>query len=160
MYTTKKIVNSKCVKRTIVMPKINLFLNFDGNCREAFEFYSKVFGKPLDEMKTYGEIPHDDAIEDLEKQKILHVALSLNDSTVLMGSDISLPFGHQPIQIGDNFSICLEAITESEARYLHHELSAQAESIVPIEKSFWGSLFGMVTDKFGIQWMINYKLPE
>lgn len=142
------------------MPSINLFLNFDGNCKDAFEFYSKVFGRSFLECQTFGEIPDETPIPDTEKDKILYVALPINDQTVLMGCDISSAFGHQPIKRGDNFSISLEANTESEARYLYHELANQAQSHLPLEKTFWGALFGMVTDKFGIQWMINYKLPQ
>lgn len=141
------------------MPRINLFLNFDGNCKEAFDFYSSVFGKSFEEFQTFGQLPDETPIPDSEKNKVLYVALPLNETTVLMGCDISTTLGHQPIQKGDNFSISLEANSETEARYLHHELSSQAQSQLPLEKTFWGALFGMVTDKFGIQWMINYKLP-
>ncbi|MCJ8155050.1 VOC family protein [Chryseobacterium sp. SSA4.19] len=142
------------------MATVNVYLTFNGNCREAFEFYRSVFGTEFPYIGTFGEMPpmegHELSEED--KNKVMHVTLPISKETMLLGSDTtgeSLS-GHQQ---GNNFSISINAESKEEADILFNGLSAGGKVTMPMEDTFWGAYFGMFTDKFGINWMVNYDDP-
>lgn len=88
-------------------------------------------------------------------EKIMHVSLPISKETILMGSDSSETFGKATI-VGNNVSLSINAESEAEATRLFNALSADGTITMPLDKTFWGALFGMFTDKFGIHWMVNY----
>jgi PhnB protein len=135
------------------MAAVNPYLSFNGNCREAFNFYKSAFGGEFVSINTYGEggIPH--LSNEKEKDKIMHVALPVGKNTFLMGSDRPDEMG--AVGSGDNFSIAIQADSEAEADQLFQALSAGGKIAMPMGKAPWGAYFGMFSDKFGIQWMIN-----
>lgn len=138
------------------MTKVNVYLAFRGNCRAAFEFYSKVFGKALAMMSTFGEMPQGGGppVPEEEKDLVMHVALPISAETMIMGSDT--PKGYrEKMTIGNNFSISIDADDRPEADRLYAALSEGGMATMPLHDSFWGSYFGMLTDQFGIQWMIS-----
>ncbi|MEO1628523.1 MAG: VOC family protein [Bacteroidota bacterium] len=142
------------------MATVNVYLTFGGNCKEAFDFYSAAFGKEISDHNTFGEMPPQDGMppmpEDM-KDQIMHISLPIGEGTVLMGSDHA-PWG-PPLQAGNNFSISVNPSSEAEAEQIFHALAEGGTVSMPLAKTFWQAYFGMLTDKFGINWMVNFELP-
>lgn len=140
---------------------INPYLTFNGNCEAAFNFYKSVFGGKFPYVGRYGEMPSTDGqpMPDSEKNKIMHMSLPIGSNSILMGSDSSDAFGHANIP-GNNFSISINATSDKEADKLYNGLSSGGKQTMPMNKTFWGAYFGMLEDKFGIQWMVNFDSNE
>ncbi len=137
---------------------INPYLTFPGNCEEAFNFYRSVFGGQFAYVGRFNEMPPMEGqpqMPESEGNKIMHISLPISGMSILMGSDSSEAFGHATVT-GNNFSISLSAKSTDEADRLYNGLSAGGQSTMPMNKTFWGSYFGMLTDRFGIQWMVSY----
>lgn len=142
------------------MATVNVYLTFNGNCREAFNFYKSVFGGDFTWIGTFGDMPPQEGYKmaEDEKDRIMHVSLPVSKETVLMGSDSSSYSGDAVF--GNNFSISISAGSREEADRFFNALAAGGKTIMPMADAFWGSYFGMLTDKFGINWMVNYDLAE
>jgi PhnB protein len=139
------------------MATLNTYLNFNGNTEEAFNFYKSVFGGEFRTLQRFKDTPDADKMSDSVQEKIMHVALAVGGN-VLMGTDVG---DHMPeVTFGNNSSISIEAASEEEANHLFNGLSAGGKVAMPLQKMFWGALFGYFTDKFGVQWMINYTLSQ
>lgn len=158
----KKAVKKIAAKKAAPSPikksiGINPYLTFNGNCENAFNFYKSVFGGSFPYIGRFGEMPPMDGmtVPDSEKNKIMHVSLPIGNNSILMGSDSSDAFGHANIA-GNNFSISVNATSQNEADKLYNGLSNGGKQTMPMNKTFWGSYFGMLEDKFGIQWMVSY----
>lgn len=137
------------------MPQVNPYLTFPGTCEEAFNFYKSVFGGEFQYIGRFGEMPDGDKVPEAAKNLIMHVSLPISNETILMASDSSEAFGQSTI-IGNNISISINAESEDEATRLFNGLSVGGKVTMPLEKTFWGAFFGMFTDKFGINWMVNH----
>jgi PhnB protein len=135
------------------MATVNTYLTFSNNCEEAFNFYKSVFGGEFAHIGRFKDMPSEQPIPESEGNKIMHVSLPIGN-TVLMGSD-SFSAQSQPV-IGNNFSIAINAESQEEAQKLFDGLSAGGKVTMPLNKTFWGAYFGMFTDKFGINWMVNF----
>lgn len=133
---------------------VNPYLTFLDSTEAAFTFYKSVFGGEFAMFSRFGDAPSEHPMPESEKNKIMHVALPLGNGTVLMGSDTSEGMGI--VTMGTNFSIAISTDSEAEATKIYNALSAGGKAIMPMNKTFWGSWFGMLTDKFGIQWMVSY----
>jgi PhnB protein len=143
------------------MTTINVYLTFRGNCREAFTFYKSVFGGEFSYLGTFEEMPPQEGPELTEDEKnlIMHVSLPISKETILMGSDTSPHFGE--VVFGNNFSISVSPSDRAEADRIFTALSEGGKVSMPMADVFWGSYFGMLEDKFGINWMVNLEtLPE
>lgn len=142
------------------MATVNAYLTFDGNCKQAFDFYKSVFGGEYPYIGTFGEMPPMEGKETSEedKDKIMHVSLPISKETILMGSDTGGEWSSR-YQAGNNFSISINADSKEEAEKLFNGLSAGGQVTMPLSDTFWGAYFGMFTDKFGIGWMVNYDDP-
>ena len=136
---------------------LNTYLTFDGNCREAFEFYRSVFGGEFASFQTFGDGPPDMPVSDEEKGRVMHVALPMG-SSVLMGSDSS-SFG-PPLSVGNNFSLSIETESREQCDELFAKLSDGGSVVMPLQDMFWGAYFGQCTDRFGVNWMVDYTLPK
>jgi PhnB protein len=138
------------------MAVINPYLTFKDNCEEAFGFYKSVFGGEFQYVGRFKDMPPTDGkpMPASEGEKIMHISLPISKETVLMGSDSSEEYGHATV-VGNNFSISINAASTEEADKLYNGLSAGGKAVMPMNKTFWGSYFGMLTDKFGIQWMVS-----
>ena len=140
------------------MTTVNVYLTFNGNCEEAFNFYRSVFGGEFPYLGRYKDMPAEDrkqtASEDAEK--IMHVSLPVSKETVLMGSDTGGEWAANYSR-GNNFSISINTDTKEEADRLFNGLSAGGTATMPMNKTFWGDYFGMFTDKFGINWMVSFN---
>ncbi|MBW8889585.1 MAG: VOC family protein [Fibrobacteres bacterium] len=139
------------------MAAVNAYINFDGNCDKAFDFYKSVFGGDFQARMTFGEAPGMD-VPPAQKNKLMHVALPIGKNTLLMGSDWSAQFG--PMVRGNSFSLSVNADTQSEADKVFKALSDGGKVTMPIGVAFWGAYFGMCTDKFGINWMVNHEMKK
>ena len=136
---------------------INTYLNFNGECRAAFEFYRAVFGGEFSWLATFGDGPPDLAVPDEERERIMHVSLPIG-SGVLMGSDTTSAFG-PPSTAGNNFAISILTESREETDRLFSGMAAGGTVKVAPADMFWGAYFACCTDKFGVNWMFNYDLP-
>lgn len=140
------------------MTTVNIYLNFDGNCSEAFHFYKSAFGGEFPYIGYFKDMPPQEGMPPMsaeEGNKIMHVSLPISKETTLMGSDVVGEWIPKFIK-GNNFSISINADSKAEADRLFNELSAGGKVTMPMEKTFWDSYFGMFTDKFGINWMVSF----
>lgn len=140
------------------MTVINPYLAFNDNCEEAFNFYKSVFGGEFAMVMRFKEMPAEYQGAESEGEKIMHMSLPIGQGTMLMGSDT--PAGMGPVTNGNNFSITISVDSEAEAARLFKGLSAGGQVTMPLDKTFWGAYFGMLTDKFGVQWMVNYDYNQ
>lgn len=136
------------------MGPINIYLNFNGNTEEAFNFYKSVLGGEFVMIQRFGETPESARVKDTEKDKLMHIALKVGNN-VIMATDALESMGHK-VTAGTNFHISLSAESQEEADKVHAGLSAGGVTTVPMSKQSWGAYFGMLTDKFGIQWMVSF----
>ena len=139
------------------MATTNTYLNFKGNCEEAFNFYKSVFGGEFNYIGKFGDMPPQEGqtMSEEEANKIMHVSLPIGTS-ILMGSDTGGEWAPTFIQ-GNNFSISIGAESKEEADRLYEGLSDGGKATMPMADTFWGDYFGMFEDKFGINWMISYN---
>ncbi|XAS69125.1 VOC family protein [Micrococcaceae bacterium Sec5.7] len=129
--------------------RLNPYLGFQDNAREALNFYQTVFGGEL-ALNTFGDFH---ASEDpAEADKIMHGMLTTDNGMVLMGSDTPNAMEFKP---GNTFTVSLSGEDDSELRGYWDQLSGSGSVTVPLEVAPWGDSFGMCTDKFGIAWMVN-----
>jgi PhnB protein len=138
------------------MALINVYLTFNGNCEEAFNFYKSIFGGEFTYVGRYGDMPPQPGKDfpASEANKIMHVSLPISKETILMGSDTNSEYGK--VTFGDNFSISLSVDSKAEADKFFKSLSSGGKTNLPLADQFWGSYFGMLTDKYGINWMVSY----
>jgi PhnB protein len=136
------------------MATINPYLIFNGNAEEAFNFYRSVFGGEFQMISRFKDSPEADKVSANWGDKILHVSLPVGDS-VLMGSDPPDNWTGNHVA-GNNFNLSYTAKTEAEVDEKFNALVAGGQVYMPVGKTFWGSYFGMLRDKFGVQWMIAY----
>lgn len=141
------------------MAVLNPYLNFAGNTEEAFKFYKTVFGGEFKFLQRFKDTPEAGRVAANEKDKIMHVALPVGKGNTLMATDALESMGHK-LTVGTNINLSLEAESKDEAEKLFKGLSQGGKVTMPLGDTFWGAHFGMVTDKFGIQWMVNYTYPQ
>jgi PhnB protein len=132
-----------------VQSRLNPYLNFKDTAREAMEFYKSVFGGNL-EMHTFKE--YNASQDPSEDEKIMHSMLEADNGITFMAADTPNNMEFNP---GTNYSMSLSGDDEAELAGYYEKLSAGGTVLLPLEKAPWGDKFGMVTDKYGIQWMVN-----
>lgn len=130
---------------------INIYLTFNGNCREAMTFYHKCLGGELS-FQTIGESPLSEKMPKKMKDCILHSTIR-NDKFVIMASDM---VGENGLIKGNAVSISLSCISEKEIKNCYSKLVKGGTANHKLENSFWGALFGDLTDKYGNHWILNY----
>lgn len=136
------------------MASINPYLNFAGNTEDAFNFYKSVFGGEFMVLQRFKDVPGMEIAEG-DREKIMHVSLPIGNGNILMATDALESMG-QSLTIGNNFSISISTASKDEATALFSALSESGKIEMPLQDTFWGAYFGMFTDKFGIQWMVNF----
>jgi len=137
------------------MNTFNPYLNFDGQAEEAFNFYKSIFGGEFIFLKKIGDAPDSEQFSEEERNRVMHVALPINEHTILMASDCVPSAGHV-LNSGNNIYINISAESREEADRLFSGLSNGGTIEMPMEDQFWGDYFGSFKDKFEIQWMINF----
>ncbi|MBI1836611.1 MAG: VOC family protein [Flavobacteriia bacterium] len=139
------------------MASLNTYLNFLGNTEEVFNFYKSVFGGEFTLMQRFSDTPEVAAnLPEEDKHKIMHVSLPIGKHSTLMGTDALESAGHS-LTFGNNFSISITADTKEEADRIFKQLAEEGEIKMPLEMAFWGEYFGMLTDKYNVQWMMSFK---
>lgn len=138
------------------MRTVNPYLNFNGNTEDAFNFYKSVFGGEIIRLQRFNELQGGPPLSVEDGQKIMHISLSISETTTLMGSDILESFGQKFIS-GNNFYISLDAESKAEADRIFNSLSAGGSIEMPMQDTFWGAYYGSFADKFGVQWMITFE---
>lgn len=140
------------------MSAINPYINFAGTTEEAFGHYRSIFGGEFAVVMRFGEMPGCDEFElsDDDKTKIAHIALPIGTGgDVLMGTDMLECFG-QKLSAGNNFALSYSPDSREEADRVFSALGDGGSIVMPIADQFWGSYHGMVIDRFGMQWMIDF----
>ena len=129
--------------------EINPYLNFNGNCAEAFRFYEKVLGGRIEGMHTFGDSPMKSEMPPEMHSHVMHVHLSV-DGQNLFGSDA--PHGYKPAQ---GISVSINVASFEDGQRIFDEFAKGGNVTMPYQKTFWAPGFGMVTDRFGTPWMVN-----
>jgi PhnB protein len=133
--------------------RLNAYISFTDNARQAMEFYERVFGGTLT-LSTFGEFG---APESADADKIMHGMLETAGGFTLMGADTPTGMEHHP---GTNIAVSLSGDDATELRGYWEKLCEGATVSVPLEKQMWGDEFGMCVDRFGIGWMVNISQPQ
>jgi PhnB protein len=140
--------------------RVSTYLNFPGNTEEAFHFYKSIFRTDfINGIQRFGDIPPDPQqppIAEQVKKMILHIELPITGGHILMGTDAPKEFG-MSVNSGNNIHINLEPESREEASRLYNELSVDGKIEMPLQDMFWGAYYGSFTDKYGINWMINFQ---
>ena len=141
------------------MASVSTYLNFDGNTKEAFEFYQTVFKSEfVNGIQTFGDLPEDPSNPPMPeniKHMVLHVELPILGGHILRATDAPKEMGFN-CAAGNNMHIQLEPDSKEEADRLFNELSVDGVVEMPMQDMFFGAYFGSFQDKFGINWMINF----
>jgi PhnB protein len=132
------------------MMQSNTYLNFNGECKAAFNFYEQCLGGKIVAMMTYGESPMGEQTSLEQHDKIMHVQLNVGD-IVLMGSDALPGYFEKP----QGFNVHLQFDDVAAAERIFHALAENGTVKMSIQETFWAKRFGMLVDKFGTPWMIN-----
>jgi len=138
------------------MITVNPYLYFNGNCEEAFNFYKSVFEVEFQYVGRYKDVPQTERhIFQEQDNKILHISLPISKQTILMGSDnVEV---HKEVMAYSNFSLSINTDKKEEADKLFKKLSKGGKIRLPMNETFWGSYYGVVNDKFGINWKISFE---
>jgi len=141
------------------MNYLNPYLNFMGNTEKAMNFYKSIFGGEFSVFQRYKDIPGGDKMSDEDQQKIMHISLPIGKGNVLMATDALESMGHV-LNVGNNFHVSISAESEKEADMLFNALAQGGQIKLAMNRAFWGSYFGMLSDRFGIQWMVSYEYSK
>jgi len=133
--------------------KVNTYLNFGGNCRDAFRFYEKELGGKINMLMTHGESPVPGLGPEM-KDAVLHASITIGGATI-MASDVP-PNRFQPIR---SVYLSLGVDSDAEAERIHALLSEGGEVYMPMQETFFASRFSQLRDRFGTSWMILHEKP-
>jgi PhnB protein len=129
--------------------KLNPYLNFNGQCEAAFQFYEQVLGGKIASKMTWGEMPDAEIPPEL-RDRIMHVSLQIGDEW-LMGADTPPDAYEQPKGI----NVALHYKDTSQGERIFNALAENGNVVMPFQKTFWAAGFGMCVDRFGIPWLVN-----
>lgn len=137
---------------------VQVYLNFNGNCREAVEYYETVFGVERQNFMTFGDVPPDPqySLPEEAKQLVMHARLNISGSTVMF-SDV---FPGMPFVEGNNVSLSIVSNDIDEVKSLFHKLKEGGKIGMELQETFWSKCYGNLTDKLGIQWQLNYESEQ
>ncbi len=134
--------------------KLTAYIHFAGNAEEALHFYKEVLGGEIVALNRYGDTPM--PTDEDYKQKIVHARLAFGDN-LLMLSDV---FKGQPVHTNGNIQLSVEIGNKATLETVFNNLSAGGRIVMPLQQQFWGATFGMLQDKFGVNWMFNHDNPQ
>lgn len=148
-------MNIKKIGKRNKMTTVNSYLTFNGNCREAMKFYKNCLGGKLS-FQTVGESPLSEKMPAQMKKRIVHSTLT-SENIVLMGSDMVNENG---LVKGNAVSLMLNCSSEIEIKNSYKKLSQGGKQTDPLENTFYGAVFGGLTDKYGNHWLLNYNRKQ
>ncbi|WP_144509632.1 VOC family protein [Bacillus sp. FJAT-22090] len=137
---------------------VDIYLNFNGNCREAAEFYAKVFKTEKPQIMTFGEAPQspDYTLPEEAKDLVMHTRLNINGSNVMF-SDV---FPGSPFIAGNNVSLAFVSKDEEEVRSAFEALKEGGRVSMELQETFWSKCYGSLKDKFGIEWQLSHESEQ
>ncbi len=133
---------------------LNVYLFFNGNCEEAMNFYKDCTNGNIVSLQRFGDTPM--PCDESQKNKVMHAIMDIHGSTVMFSDSDS----KRQINFGDNFSLALDFKNEDAISTCFTALSKGGKITMPLQDTFWGAMFGMCTDKFGVNWMFNFDKPK
>jgi len=140
--------------------KVNTYLNFLGNTEEVFNFYKSVFGGEFSSLVHFQDMKMEGVnIPQEDQDKIMHIALPISKDHILMASDALESLGQKLTQ-GNNVHISVHPDDKEEAGRIFAALSEGGKVEMPIADQMWGDYYGSFKDKFGVNWMVNYRYPK
>jgi len=134
---------------------MDIYLHFKNQAAEAIAFYEKVFKTEPAQIMTFGDMPHDDEhpVDETIKGLVMNSNLKINETNVMISDS---PEGMAPpIIVGNNVALVFNAATANEASEIFQLLADGGTVLLPLEKTFWAELYGMVKDRYGVIWHIN-----
>ncbi len=132
---------------------LNPYLTFNGNCKEAMEFYKNVLGGEFEGgIKTFADGGEHMNCKPQDAHKVMHVNLKTKNFSIMASDRMG---GEYPFIGGNNFSLSLNINEDDKAKNVFKKLSENGKTIMPLQKAFWGGKFGMLIDQFEIQWMVS-----
>lgn len=137
---------------------INVYINFNGNCREAVEFYAEVFGTEKPKIMTFGEAPPDPKFELPKEMKnlVMHTQLNICESNVMFSDT----FDGTPYVLGNNISLTIVIGNIDEIKSLFSKLKEGGIVDMELQETFWSKCYGSLTDKFGIKWQLSHESEQ
>ncbi|WP_312713031.1 VOC family protein [Proteiniclasticum ruminis] len=133
---------------------VGIYLIFNGNCREAVEFYSEVFGSVSDEIMTFGDHPSSDyPLSEEEKKLIMHTSMRISGD-LIMFSDA---FPGSPVTVGENVSIMVTSKDMEELKAQFHKIKEGGRVEMDLQETFWSKCYGATIDQFGVSWQFNHE---
>ncbi|MFV0484996.1 MAG: VOC family protein [Candidatus Saccharimonadales bacterium] len=139
------------------MAQFGLFINFNGNCREAVDFYAGVFNSKVENLMTFGEAPVDPSmpIKESEKDRIMYAEVKIGQLNIMFMDNSD----DWPLTIGNNIQPTINVDSEEELRRISDALGVDGKTLMPPTKTFFAPLYAMVEDKFGVNWhvLLNEK---
>ena len=139
------------------MEGIKPYISFKGNCKEAIDFYKDKLGAEVLFSQTYGDSPMADKAPG-NADKIMHTSIKIGDSVIMACDNVFE--GQNATVVGNNISLALGAKDAAQAEQAFEAMSDGAKIVMPIQETFWAERFGILTDKFGINWMFNCDKPH
>ncbi|GIP32017.1 VOC family protein [Paenibacillus sp. J2TS4] len=135
---------------------VDVYINFNGNCREAVEFYAQVFGTEEPQIMTFGETPPNPefTLPEEAKDLVMHTRLNINGSNVMF-SDV---FPGMPFVAGNNINLAFVSKNMDEIKARFNKLKEDGTVIMDLQETFWSQCYGSLTDKFGIQWQFSHEV--
>ena len=133
---------------------VDIYMNFNGNCREAVEFYAQVFKTEKPQIMTFGDAPQspDYALPEEAKDLIMHTRLDIQGSNVMFSDT----FPGMPFVVGNNISLAIVNEDLDELKSLFNQLQEGGKVAMELQETFWSKCYGSLTDKFGIEWQFNH----
>ena len=136
------------------MSKNAIYLMFNGNCEDAINYYAQHLGGTITQLQRYGDTPQPSS--ESYKDKIMHGIMDLQGLTVMFSDSME----QRNVTMGDNFSIALDFKSDGELNRAFDAMSTGGQVTMAVQETFWNAVFGMCTDKFGVNWMFNYDKPQ
>lgn len=138
--------------------QLELFINFDGNCREAVGFYAKVFNSEVHNLMTYGEAPPDPNYtpSEADRDRICYAGIPIGGMTLMF---MDMPSG-MPLTLGDNINPTISTSDKQEVTRIFNELKAGGKVFTELCQTFYSEWYGMVQDKYGIIWHVMHYEPQ
>ncbi|MBO1513762.1 VOC family protein [Metabacillus bambusae] len=137
---------------------VEVYLSFNGNCREVVEYYAEVFGTEQPQIMTFGDSPQnpDYPLPEEAKNLVMHTRLTISGSTIMFSDS----FPGMPFIEGNNISLAIVSKNLDEIKSAFNKLKSGGKVGMELQETFWSKCYGNVTDKFGIQWQLNYDDGE
>ncbi|KON89750.1 glyoxalase [Sporosarcina globispora] len=134
---------------------VNAYLNFEGNTREAIEFYAKAFEKEMPEITTFGEAPQNPEypLPEEAKNLVMHSSLNICGSNVMFSDT----FPGMPFTVGNNINLAVVIDDLDNLRKYFNNLQEGGTVTMELQETFWSKSFGQLTDKFGVNWMFSHE---